>query len=74
MAKGKIEIDKDRCKGCAICITGCKHGVIEMSEHGKTNVQGYRYLVNVHPENCIGCGFCGFICPDSVITVYRESK
>ena len=74
MAKGKIEIDVDKCKGCELCITACKYGVIALSSPGKTNVQGRRHLVAVQPDQCIGCAMCALMCPDSVLTVWRESK
>jgi 2-oxoglutarate ferredoxin oxidoreductase subunit delta len=74
MAKGKVEIDVDKCKGCELCMTACKYGVIALSAPDKTNVQGYRHLVAVQPDQCIGCGMCALMCPDSVLTVWRESK
>lgn len=74
MAKGRIEISVDLCKGCELCITGCKFGVIALSAPDKTNSYGYRYLETVKPENCTGCGFCAIMCPDSAVTVLRESK
>ncbi|MFH0921708.1 MAG: ferredoxin family protein [Fibrobacterota bacterium] len=72
MAKGKIEIDINYCKGCELCITACKFDVIELSDADKVNPYGYRYLVAAKPGNCTGCGFCGQMCPDSAITVWRE--
>lgn len=72
MAKGKIEIDRDKCKGCELCVTACKYGVIALSPTGQTNVQGYRHLVAVHPDQCVGCGMCALMCPDAVLTVWRE--
>ena len=72
MAKGKIEIDIQKCKGCGICIAACKHGVIALSHPKTTNQFGYRFLVTVKADQCTGCALCGFMCPDSAIEVYRE--
>jgi 2-oxoglutarate ferredoxin oxidoreductase subunit delta len=74
MAKGKIDIDRNKYKGCELCITACKYGVIALSAPGQTNVLGYRYLVDEHPEHCVGCAMCALMCPDAVLTVWREGK
>ena len=74
MAKGRIEIDRDKCKGCEFCITACKFGVIALSPQEKTNGQGYRYLETVKPDNCTGCTLCAVMCPDAVITVWRAEN
>lgn len=74
MAKGRIAIDVDKCKGCELCISACKHGVIALSPPIQNNINGFRYVTAVHPEQCTGCAFCAQMCPDSVITVWRESK
>ncbi|MDR1881248.1 MAG: ferredoxin family protein [Prevotella sp.] len=68
MAKGSIEIDVERCKGCAVCVGACPNKVIALSK--KVNSKGYNYLEMVN-DNCIGCANCGIVCPDGVITVYR---
>jgi 2-oxoglutarate ferredoxin oxidoreductase subunit delta len=74
MPKGKIDIDIHMCKGCGICITGCKFDVIQLCEGGKSNKYGYPFLIAANPENCTGCSLCGQICPDSAITVWRFVK
>ena len=74
MAKGHIEIDIDKCKGCELCLTACKFDVIRLSDSDKANAYGYPYLVAATPDNCTGCAACGQMCPDSAITVYREVK
>ncbi len=74
MAKGQIEIDIDKCKGCRLCIVSCKFDVIELSKGDQTNAHGYHHLVIAKPENCTGCTACGQMCPDSAITVYRDVK
>lgn len=74
MAKGKIVIDVDMCKGCGLCLTACKFDVIKLSEQGQSNKHGYRYLTAAHPEQCTGCGMCALMCPDSAISVWRSTK
>lgn len=66
----RIEIDEDRCKGCALCTTVCPKDLVHMSDH--FNAKGYQPSEFVDPENqCIGCAFCAMICPDVCIVVYR---
>lgn len=74
MAKGKIEIDIDMCKGCGLCLTACKFNVIKLSDKDKANKYGSRYLVAERPEQCTGCGMCALMCPDSAIAVWRAIK
>ena len=74
MAKGKIEIDSEMCKGCGLCVVTCKFSVIKASKSGQANKYGYRYVDVAHPEMCTGCGMCALMCPDSAITVWRSSS
>ncbi len=67
--KGAIQVDVERCKGCAVCIGACPYDVIEMSK--KVNSKGYNYAHMAKPEACIGCSNCAVVCPDGVIEVYR---
>ncbi len=70
MPKGMLIIDKERCKGCGLCIAACPHQVLAFS--GELNRSGYNVVHMERPEACIGCGFCALTCPDVAIEVYRE--
>ena len=70
--KGAVVIDKERCKGCGLCIVSCPNDVLGHS--GDVNGRGYDYVKMVKPDDCIGCASCGTVCPDSVITVYRAKN
>jgi len=72
MAKGRIEINEDNCKGCTLCLIACPQQVIEISnEH--VNAKGYYPAMLVDPnEKCTGCAICAVACPDVCITVYRQ--
>ena len=73
MAKGHIEVDEAKCKGCALCIRVCPYELLRMAEH--FNARGYRPVMQVDPdEQCTGCMLCAMICPDAVITVFRQVK
>ncbi len=77
--KGKIEIDKERCKGCGLCITVCPKGQIEISD--ELNKKGYypasfkeAHLIEADESECTGCALCGLVCPDVAIDVYKKKK
>jgi 2-oxoglutarate ferredoxin oxidoreductase subunit delta len=72
VAKGRVEIKTDICKGCGLCVSVCPKNVLEL-DLNTINAKGYSPAVDVRKEDCIGCGNCGITCPDSVINVYREN-
>jgi 2-oxoglutarate ferredoxin oxidoreductase subunit delta len=69
--KGTVELDIEICKGCELCIDACPQESLALSR--EINSQGYHYAVLVK-DNCTGCINCALVCPDAVITVYREDK
>jgi 2-oxoglutarate ferredoxin oxidoreductase subunit delta len=64
----KIKIDKERCKGCYLCIANCPKGLIKIS--GRINIKGIK-PVEFSGGKCTGCGMCAIICPDCGIKVIR---
>ncbi|MGQ9509818.1 MAG: 4Fe-4S dicluster domain-containing protein [Thermodesulfobacteriota bacterium] len=68
----KIEIDQERCKGCGLCTIACGKGLIRIGE--KINQQGYFFAIWEGEKDCTGCAFCGEICPDVAISVWREKR
>jgi 2-oxoglutarate ferredoxin oxidoreductase subunit delta len=71
MAKvNKVAIEKNRCKGCTLCVSACPKQVLEMSK--EINDKGYFYSHVVNEPACIGCRFCAFMCPDVAITIEQE--
>lgn len=77
--KGRIEIDRERCKGCGLCVNVCPKKQIEISND--LNTKGY-YPARFQEEDeqdesrikCTGCALCAITCPDVAIEVYRQSK
>ncbi|MFZ2349523.1 MAG: ferredoxin family protein [Candidatus Bipolaricaulis sp.] len=70
MPKGKVVVDRERCKGCGLCVAVCPFGVLDLSKD--YNSSGYAVAAAVHPEACTGCALCAQTCPDVAIEVYRE--
>lgn len=69
--KGKVKFDIEMCKGCELCIDACPQKSLQLSP--QINAQGYHYAVLIQ-DNCTGCTNCALVCPDAVITVYRETR
>jgi 2-oxoglutarate ferredoxin oxidoreductase subunit delta len=74
MAKGKIEIDRERCKGCHLCLEVCPSGNLAVDEG--LNKKGYHPAVfqekgGKDDKGCTGCAMCATVCPDVAIEVYR---
>lgn len=73
MARGRIVIDAERCKGCELCRSACPPKVIGLAD--ALNSSGYRPAVLIDPESkCTGCALCAVVCPDACIIVFREAK
>ena len=71
MISGTVIIATEICKGCELCIDACPQDSLALSS--SINRKGYRFAELVQ-DNCTGCINCALVCPDSAITVYRETK
>ena len=67
LTRGTVVIDRERCKGCELCITACRPGVLVMSD--EVNEIGYRFPL-LRP-GCTACRACHAVCPDFVFEVYK---
>jgi 2-oxoglutarate ferredoxin oxidoreductase subunit delta len=67
LTRGTVVIDRERCKGCELCIPACRPGVLAMSN--EVNAVGYRFPVLA--PGCTGCRACHAVCPDYVFDVYK---
>jgi MinD superfamily P-loop ATPase len=58
-----VHIDEELCTGCALCVTPCAEGAIEIVD-GKAKV--------MKEELCDGAGFCLAVCPEGALTVEKR--
>jgi len=70
MAKGKVVVDIEICKGCELCTDVCPVKILVM-EKNLLNQSGYLPVKVVDTDKCIACGNCAVVCPDSAISVYK---
>lgn len=68
---GAVEINRERCKGCNLCVVACPTDVLAL-QHKEVNNRGYHFAYVVNPDSCIGCASCAAVCPDGCVTVYRK--
>jgi 2-oxoglutarate ferredoxin oxidoreductase subunit delta len=66
----RVEIDRDRCKGCGLCTISCPKELLHIGE--EMNQYGYFCARWDNDGECTGCAICGEICPDVAIRVWRE--
>lgn len=66
------KIDKNRCKGCGLCVTVCPKNVLEITD--QVNNKGYFPAYRARPEDCIYCALCCTMCPDVAITITEAAE
>ena len=65
----KITIDKEKCKGCFLCVGVCPKAMIKAEE--TLNKKGVNPVKFEGQDECLGCCLCAIICPDCCIEVYK---
>ncbi|MBM3245730.1 MAG: 4Fe-4S dicluster domain-containing protein [Candidatus Omnitrophica bacterium] len=65
----KITIDKDKCKGCLLCVSFCPKGLIKAAKG--LNKRGVAAVEFKDTGECLGCTLCAVICPDCCVEVYK---
>ncbi|MDP3790411.1 MAG: 4Fe-4S binding protein [Candidatus Omnitrophota bacterium] len=64
----KVKINKDKCKGCYLCVVNCPNGCIKIA--AELNMKGIK-PVFFSSTKCTGCGLCATMCPDCGILIYK---
>ncbi len=66
----RMEVQKDHCKGCGLCIDICPKKCIEQTS--EINKLGY-HPAHYKGEGCIGCAACFYTCPEpGAIIVFKD--
>jgi len=68
----RLEIDRDRCKACELCIEACNRNLLALDEG--LNAKGYHPIAIHDEQECTSCTLCGVVCPDGCFTVWKEQK
>lgn len=67
-----IQVNKDACKGCGICIEICPAKILKMSS--SLNNRGVHFPIVVDESKCTQCQNCVIYCPDFVMVVEKDEK
>lgn len=62
--------DKEKCKGCGLCVDACPKNIVEQCSD-EINSKGYHPADITDESKCIGCAFCATMCPDCAIVVEK---
>ncbi|MBQ3920074.1 MAG: 4Fe-4S binding protein [Oscillospiraceae bacterium] len=65
-----MKVDRDRCKGCGLCVEACPKKIITIRRDIR-NQKGYSPAECTDVSQCIGCAMCFLICPDCAIKVEK---
>lgn len=57
--KSSLQVKKEWCKGCNICVAFCPKSVLALDQNNKIEI--------VDIDSCISCGLCELRCPDFAI-------
>ncbi len=68
----KVEVDRELCKGCGLCVEFCPKHVMQLSD--ELNTIGHHPAELHDGETCTSCALCAEMCPEGGITVYRKRR
>ena len=65
--KLRVSIDRERCKGCELCIPVCPQHLLTMT--AALNRKGFHVSETARAEECLGCLKCARMCPEAAIEI-----
>jgi len=67
MAKVKVKVLAEFCKGCGLCVSFCPRNALHLCE--EVNDRGVHIVLVRDDVECTGCGNCATMCPDAAIVI-----
>ena len=68
-----LEIERDLCKGCGLCVDVCPKHCLELDE-AVVNALGHHPVELTDADLCTSCAICARACPDVAFTVYARPR
>jgi 2-oxoglutarate ferredoxin oxidoreductase subunit delta len=65
----KVKINKEKCKGCLLCVSVCPKGTLAALK--ELNSKGVNPVGVKEGAQCAGCSFCALMCPDCCIEISK---
>lgn len=69
--KIRVSIDRERCKGCELCIPVCSRHLLAMT--AALNRKGFHVAEVTGADKCLGCLKCARMCPEAAIEILDDS-
>jgi len=63
--KNTVELNRERCKGCYLCLNICPNALFSIDK--KANKNGVFPVLMENADYCLNCQRCVEICPDQAL-------
>lgn len=74
----RLELDKESCRNCGVCLTSCPNNVITKGAPGasvkKPGKDQFMAGVMLNPSKCSYCGVCAYMCPYDALNLAIDGK
>jgi formate hydrogenlyase subunit 6/NADH:ubiquinone oxidoreductase subunit I len=71
--RGRVQLDPERCVGCATCVYVCTSSAVSVADYPKEKLRISTHYEWVYdPGRCTFCGRCVDFCPSQALTMEAE--